>query len=77
MQYIFEDRLFLVAEWTEAALAEFDEAAWTSPSVHQSAAERLVKGATALLRFLGVSIGIWFTSASDNVQRADGLAALS
>lgn len=50
MQYIFEDRLFLLAEWSEAALEEFNEAAWTSPIVHNSAAERHIKSVTALSR---------------------------
>ena len=49
VQYIVEDKLCLMAEWSDAALAEFDEAAWTSPHVHESASERLMAGAPALL----------------------------
>ena len=51
-QYIFEDRLFLLAEWSEPALKHFNEDAWTSPDVHNSAAERHIKGVVTLSRLL-------------------------
>ena len=57
-----------MAEWSEAALAEFDVAAWSSPSVHESASERLITGATAKPWLgVGVSIDIMYTDASGTI----------